>query len=209
MTNIFSQSWPKVIYRSKLFSLSTATLFACNVSYSTAYTWTLNILAGSTTRLVDLSANPTAQSSEIVMQANTLAYGLYQFRFRVDVTLSTSLVLSNTIETYIQIVPTGLNVFAIQNGIQSQLIGYNQEFILNPVEYTVDLDNLISPSSLTFQFYCRTTQLNANTQTSNRISLQMYKNNPALPLKWNETCFDSNCKMMTCHFICILAFICF
>ena len=140
-----------------------------------------------------MTANPTAQLPELVLQSNTLAYGLYQFKFQVDLTLSTSQVaMSNSIETFIQIVPSGLNVIAIQNGIQSQLIGYNQAFSLSPANFTVDLDNLILPSSLSFQFYCQTIQLNDNSKTSNQLNLQTYKSNTSLSMKWNDTCFASN-----------------
>ncbi len=186
----YTQANPNSIYRSKLFSLSTSIIFACDLAYTLKYAWSLNKLDVNSNQIIDLSYNPTVNLAELVIQANTLTFGLYQFKFHVNIT---NLVLSNSVETFIKIVPTGLNVYAIQNGIQSQLIGYNQEFTLNPAKYSVDLDNLLSPKSLSFEFYCRTINLNTNTKSNaNQISLQMYKNIFGLQMKWNETCFASN-----------------
>ena len=189
----FNQTCPKYVHRSELLSLSPVILFSCYLAYTPKYTWSLDKIDLYSTQNIDLTANPTAQLPELVIQSNTLDYGLYQFKFQVDLTLSMSQVaMSNSIKTFIQIVPSGLNVIAIQNGIQSQLIGYNQAFSLSPTNFTVDLDNLILPSSLSFQFYCQTIQLNGNSETSNQLNLQTYKSNPSLSMKWNETCFASN-----------------
>ncbi len=201
LQEIFNQSNPKEIYRSKVFSLSPIIYFACNAPYSSRHTWSLSKIDWSSLswQAISMSVYPTASSVELVIQANTLAYGLYRFKFQVDITEKSNLLLSNNIETFIQIIPTGLNVFAIRNGIKNQLIGYNQEFTLSPAEYSKDLDDLILPSSLSFKFYCRTLNLNNNFKSSqiNLIDLMTtLKTVPSLPMNRTTTCFSSTSNFL-------------
>ena len=185
----FSQSSPKQIYRSEIFSLSTEIYFACNSTYTYAYTWHFINSASNTN--TDLSANPTAQSSELVIQPYTLDYGVYKITFLVEITVELYGLLSNTVDTYIEIVPTGLAVFAIENGISSQLIGSSQSLILNPVAYSSDLDNYVAISSLTFEFYCTVLNTNdINPPIEQATSLRTFKTKQ-LTMTWNETCFNS------------------
>ena len=193
----FTQANPAQIFRSNIFSLSTTTLFACNVTYTSVYTWQLNG--------ADFVSNPTYHSAELVVQANTLFYGLYQFTCRVDITsdsfASLTNTLTNTVSTFISIIPTGLAVYAIQNGVSSQLIGSSQVFQLNPMAYSFDMDNLVSPISLQFQFYCKTlNSLNKNSSSS-QYDLYSYKMNSSLTMTANETCFSSNSSNFHYKFI--------
>ena len=187
----FSQSSPNQIYRSSLFSLSTSTYFACNSSYSRKYSWKLTLL--DTLNAIDLKTNPSSSSSELVIQGNTLAYGLYEFKIQVDITMSDGSILSNSAATYIQIIPTGLAVFALQNGISNILVGSQQVFILDPATYSIDFDNLVLPSSLTYKFYCTTINLNT-TLTTNKINIDLltFQQNSSLLMDSNRTCFASN-----------------
>ena len=63
---------------------------------------------------VDLTSNPTFRSSELVMQSNTLEFGLYQFIFQIDVVSSKLYNVTNSASTFIQIIPTGLAIFGLQ-----------------------------------------------------------------------------------------------
>ena len=193
------QSNPQNILRSKLFSLNTATYFSCNSSYVMTYQWTLTFINSSSSIKIDLSSNPTWQSTSLVIQAYTLAYGLYAFNFQTNVTITSGNVfLTNNITTYVQIVPTGLAVFGLQNGVSGILIGTQQSFSLNPALYSLDLDNLIQPSSLQFKFYCFPiiTGSGIVVNTTQNIDLMTYKNNSQLQMNWNTTCFSSIGKFL-------------
>ena len=192
LTPFSEQSNPNRIYRSKLFSLSTSIYFACNTSSTYEYTWTLTLVDSG--QNIDLTANPTYLSSELVIQSNTLTYGVYQFNVQVNVITSQYGTFTNTNQTFIQILPTGLAVFAIANGIESQLIGSSQPFVLNPVGFSFDMDNLVAPSNLVFDFYCQTISLTQSSSSSSQIrssSLKAYLTNSSLTLAWNTTCFDT------------------
>ena len=193
LTPSYIQINPNQIYRSALFSLSTSIYFACNSSYTNIYAWTLQNLDSGI--MIDLSANPSLQSSTLVIQSNSLAYGLYKFTIQVDTVTSLYGTFTNTAQTYTQIIPTGLAVFGIANGISSQLIGSTQPFVLNPVAYSFDMDNLVVLSSLQFDFYCQTINVNQSTLlASSQLampSLKAYTTNSSLVLAKNVTCFGT------------------
>lgn len=106
-------------------------------------------------------------------------YGIYEFKFKVNF-LSDSIIYSKTINTFIQIIPSGLAVYALQNGIQQIVIGYAQSLNLNPSNYSFDFDDLAQIQDLSFKFYC---------PPSNIVDLAAYKTNYSL----NQTsCFKSN-----------------
>jgi hypothetical protein len=105
-------------------------------------------------------------------------------------------VFSNDISTYVQVIPTGLVVNALQNGLQSMLIGSNQTLTFNPAMYSFDMDNFISPQLLEFKFFCQ--KVNASAMIignigSSQIDLYQYKmNNSLMGMFSNLTCFYSN-----------------
>ena len=180
--------------RSKLFILSTYSSFSCNSNYTYTYTWSLT--KTDTAELIDLTLNPTSTKSELVMPAYTLAYGFYEFRFQVDLLSPEYGTLSNAALTYIQIVPTGVAVFGIENGVSAQMIGAQQAFALNPAAYSVDMDFIISASTLTYVFYCNAINLtqatSASASPSLDASLEQYKANSQLVMNWPQTCFSSS-----------------
>ena len=195
MDQTYTQSNPKIVYRSKLFSLIATNLFSCNSSYSMTSRWKLNRIDSSSTQ-IDLSSNPSWQSSELAIQANSLSYGVYVFNFETNVTLSSNnTLLTNNLSTYVQIIPTGLAIYGLPNGVSGLLVGSLQSFSLKPALYSVDMDNLISPNSLIFKFYCSTIEANSVLSSNNNnvnMDLLTYKNNSLLQMTWNATCFSSN-----------------
>jgi hypothetical protein len=178
--------------RSKQFSLSTATYFECDLSYTQAYLWTLNKINSGVTQLIDLSVNPTFDSSEIVIQSNTLDYGLFEFTIQVEIKVLTS-VLTSKVSTYVEIIPTGLVVYGLENGIQSISIGFSQTLILNPIKYSFDSGNMASISNLTFKFYCSSISnfnyIGLSYSTTGDIDLATNKRNSSLKM---TSCFLSN-----------------
>ncbi len=191
MQQSYTQQNPNLVYRSSLFSLSTLTIFSCNSTFTQTNDWKLSRIDVSKT--IDITANPTSITPELVVQANSLEYGLYKFTFQVNVQTVDNF-LTNSISTFIQIIPTGLAVFAVQNGISSLLIGSRQNLILKPDVFSVDLDYLISPNSLQYKIFCSTinTTLSSTVNNVKNIDLLTYKSNSSLKMASNETCFASN-----------------
>jgi len=204
MDSIYTQQNPQVILRSKLISLNTACYFMCNLSYTITYRWKLTYINSTSNKDIDLSSNPTWQSTILVIQANTLVYGLYSFNFQTNVSISSNnVLLTNNITTYVQIVSTGLAVYGLQNGINGLSIGTQQTLNLNPALYSFDMDNLIQPSSLQFKFFCYTITAGSNiaVNTSQSIDLLTYKNNSQLQINRNTTCFSSSGNLFYSFFL--------
>jgi hypothetical protein len=174
-----------------------------NQTYALAYIWTLNQIISTVNKSnIDLTQNPTSCLSELIIQANTLMYGLYEFNLEVNLVTSdksASASSSSYIKTYIQIIPTGIVVNAIENGISSILIGSQQNLTLNPSKYSFDLDNLILPSQiLQFKFYCTTvlisSSFNQSLIQSQEDLLKIKTSGISSSLSRNRTCFDSISK---------------
>jgi len=194
LDQIHSQQNPLVIYRSKQLTLNTATLFSCNLTKVTQYEWFLFL---NDSLVNTINNNPTIYSSTLVLQSNTLDYGVYEFKFIVKITMTNDgSVFSNDISTYVQVIPTGLVVNALQNGLQSMLIGSNQTLTFNPAMYSFDMDNFISPQLLEFKFFCQKVNTSAmiiGNIGNSQIDLYQYKmNNSLMGMFSNLTCFDSN-----------------
>ena len=172
---------PQEIKRSKLFSISTETYFVCNKPYKQKYQWKLNQIYSDHINSIDLTSNPSSVSSEIVIQPNTLDYGLYEFIFQVSI--SGTSFQSNT-STFIEITSSGLAVYVLPNGVQSILLGKDQSLRLNPPAYSFDFDNLTLMTSLIFKFYC-------SLNSFGPIDLATYKRNSSLQMQANQTCFTA------------------
>ena len=197
----FPQQNPQLMHRSKLFSLATTTYFACNLTYTQTNAWSLTRLDGSSPQSVDLRSNPTWQTSELVIQSNILDYGIYEFTFQVYISGLTLPSTAINISTFVQIIPTGISVYATKSGVSSVLIGSQQSFVSDPSAYSHDLDSLVQPNSLSYKFYCRTINLNESSQANFQMDLLEYKTNLALQLMSNQTCFSSTSSKPTYIFI--------
>jgi hypothetical protein len=146
-------------------------------------------------KVVDLANNPSIVSTELYIQENTLSYGLYEVIHEVNVTKTVYpyVTATNSAYSYFKIVPTGLVINGIENGITSVVIGSNQEFYLTPTNYSYDLDELADLSSLNYKYYCRTIDLTSNLiDNSTMTDLSTYKSNTSLTMNANKNCFASS-----------------
>jgi hypothetical protein len=178
-----------------MFSFTTIIYFGCNFTYTQINQWLLNRV--DIVQSIDLTSNPTSNSPGLVMQANTLAYGTYEFIYQVNINvpgMNSGGSFTSSISTYIQIVPTGLAIFALQNGISTILIGYGQTQVLDPTKYSFDFDNVASISTLSYKYYCVTILTSLSAISSSSIDLATYKSNPKLSMSSNQTCFSSSGK---------------
>lgn len=78
---------PAIFKRSKLFSLVGFTTLSCNIQLNNSKSWTLynvNESTGVLMNQISLSNNPSSYMAELVIQPNTLAYGLYRFSYVVQ-----------------------------------------------------------------------------------------------------------------------------
>ena len=173
-------------------------------SYTLTKQWALKAIDLATyqvLKVVDLSNNPSIVSSGLYIPENTLYYGLYEVIYQINVIMTAYPYLNTTISgySYFKIVPTGLTINGIENGVTSLFIGSNQEFYLTPANYSYDLDELADLSSLNYKYYCRTIDLTSNLiDNSTMTDLSTYKSNTGLAMNANKNCFASSAASKFC-----------
>ena len=94
---------PSVHKKNELFSLIGSTVLACNVSAQNKKEWIVYKIDESTGMAqysVSLPNNPTTEYAELVVQPNSLSYGLYMFRFRVSMLNANSGVFEGQVEPF-------------------------------------------------------------------------------------------------------------
>jgi hypothetical protein len=145
---------------------------------------------------VSLINNPSKFFSAIGFRPNTLLYGVYKFTLVISMSFtdrntSQSVTRFSRESTYIQIIYSGIDVY--QSGQLSYEIGSDQILEFDPVQYSVDLDEIANPASLDYWFYCYIYNVTNNSIVSNPdlVDLDLYKlkyNQSGLA---NQTCFQT------------------
>lgn len=77
---------PIVYKASDIVDIIASVSVKCNVTQSYSKQWSLykvNSVTGGDYQSVDLSSNPTWQNNEIVIQKNSISFGLYRLNFKV------------------------------------------------------------------------------------------------------------------------------
>jgi hypothetical protein len=131
-TQNYSISAPYQILRSKMLTLSSATYFDCDTTYTYTLQWSADLLNSTTFEFIkqaDFSTNPTTSQPDLIFKENTLVYGLYHFKFRATVYYYNKQ-RTNEVDTYIEILPTGIAIFGIEFGVSSVKIGSSQSINL-------------------------------------------------------------------------------
>jgi hypothetical protein len=130
------------------------------------FTWKIESIDEVTQQVLelhDISSNPTSNSSNLTLIANSLSYGLKKLTFSINITISNPLEYKNSqVTTYFRVIPTGINVYGLRNGIRELTVGRLQDAELRPADYSVDPDLLTSPASLSFKFYCKLVEKSLN-----------------------------------------------
>ena len=164
---------PYIQLFSKILSIDAEVICVGNMVYY--YNWEAYILNANDNSIknqIDLSKNPTATSNNFVIDAFTLEYGLYEFVFQLKGTWG-GIEKVYSQNTYHKIIPSGLVIFGLKNGVSCSEIGSKQILSFNPIKYSFDYDNVASMLNLKFDFYCRKVYKN---QTHSKIDFQ-YLNN--------------------------------
>jgi hypothetical protein len=152
-------------------------------------------------RDITFDTNPTRVMTQVTLIENTFAFGLYKLSFYANLFVQNiSLTFQEEINTFIQIVPSGINVYGLQNGLNQISIGRSQAFSLMPIDYSYDLDYVVNISSLDFKFYCKVMSKSAgfvyylNESGSNFYDLYTGQaQNLALR---NDSCFNSTSNVL-------------
>jgi hypothetical protein len=179
--------------KSKLAAFKTITKVDCDTdSFRLERNWELINMA--TNETVDIQNNPTKNKSELVFTDLTddqLDYGVYRLVYQVTVFFNKDQdQVNNTVDSYIEIIPTGFVVMALPSGINQIKIGSDKDLKLEPGTYSYDFDNVALPSTLNYSFYCRV----SNNSKSFSIEL-LEAQSQNITISKNSHCFDSLSKL--------------
>jgi len=122
----------------------------------------VNSMTGIDEKQIYLKTNPTLAYAELVLQPQTLSYGLYRIVFTATHILSNiTEKLSNSIDTFISIIPSGLVISSLKlsrpmyGGTIEITRGSNQAIQFNPYLFTYDIDGVVVITSLKFEYSCQ------------------------------------------------------
>jgi hypothetical protein len=119
-------------------------------------------MTGLDEKQIYLKTNPTLAYAELVLQPQTLSYGLYRIVFKATQIISNSTEkLSNSIDTFIEIIPSGLVISSLKlsqpmyGGTIEITRGSNQSIQFDPYLFTYDIDGVAVITSLKFEYSCQ------------------------------------------------------
>jgi hypothetical protein len=122
----------------------------------------VNSMTGIYEKQIYLNTNPTLTYADLVLQPQTLSYGLYRIVFSATQILSNSTEkLSNSIDTFIEIIPSGLVISSLRlskpmfGGTIEIKRGSSQSIQFNPYLFTYDIDGVAVITSLNFEYSCQ------------------------------------------------------
>jgi hypothetical protein len=86
--------------------------------------------------------------SELYIPARTLAYGIYELKLTVTMTVAQQ--LTSSVSAYIKITPSGITANLVQFGTSMITRGHQQNLILDPGTFSVDPDATVFNASVCF-----------------------------------------------------------
>jgi len=186
-------------------------IFNCSVPLTNVTLWTLtqiDPLTGENIQYFNLTQNPTANKTSILISNGTLKYGLYKFFFNFTLITTDETVdpFVATVTHYIKVVPTGFIVSGYPLPFLSMpttdyTLGPFDSVSLIPAFYSYDADFLVNRKTLYYKFYCMLADIvpTANSNNTN-ITTDLYWMNPNGELteeqiNSDDTCFRSSGKI--------------
>ena len=122
----------------------------------------VNNMTGIDETQIYLKTNPTMAYAELVLQPQTLSYGLYRIVFTATQIFDNSTEkLSNSIDTFIEIIPSGLVISSLRlskpmyGGTIEITRGSSQSIQFDPYLFTYDIDGVAVITNLKFEYSCQ------------------------------------------------------
>jgi hypothetical protein len=194
-----NSSWRKMFKSNDLIQLMGEIYINCSSSLLNQKEWTIfKGINPNEEQQIFLNNNPTINYADLVLQPQTLSYGVYKIVFTVKMA---NVVFTDHAITYIQIIPSGLVLSALKlsqpmyGGTIEITRGQNQQIQFDPYLFTYDVDNVAVITSLTFKYSCQLIESNIpkgyplQPVTNQTIYLDEFKTNKSLSVL--NPCFNS------------------
>jgi hypothetical protein len=189
--------------KNDLISIVSVTTINCGSSLTNVKSWSiymLNQMTGKAQQKMVINNNPTLNYAELVLQPQTLNYGVYRVVYTLKMSGANLTSFQSQIDTFIQIIPSGLVISALRSsqpmygGTIEITRGFDQQIQFNPFLNTYDIDSVAVITSLTFKYSCQIIDSNIQNGypqipgTNQLIYLDDFKTNSSLsPLNY---CFN-------------------
>ncbi len=161
--NFFQQ--PQVYTKDTFITIVSQTKLSCINSLANLKEWSIfivNNMTGIDEKQIYLNTNPTLAYAKLVLQPQTLSYGSYRIIFTATQILTNSTEkLSNSIFTFIRIVPSGLVISSLKlsrpmfGGTIEITRGSSQSIQFDPYLFTYDIDGIAVITGLKFVYSCQ------------------------------------------------------
>ena len=191
--------------KSDLINIVSVTTINCGSSLTNVKSWSIYMLNQMTSineRKIFINNNPTLNYAELVLQPHTLNYGIYRIVYTVKMSGSNLTSFESQIDTFIQIIPSGLVISALRSsqpvygGTIEITRGLDQQIQFNPFLHSYDIDSEAVITSLSFKYSCQI--IDSNIQhgypqipgTNQFIYLDDFKMNSSLSSL--NSCFNSS-----------------
>jgi hypothetical protein len=198
-----------VYKRNNLIKIIGQTTLDCLASLVNVKQWTifkLNELSGLIEQQIQIKNNPTLNYAELVLQPQTLTYGLYRLVYNVTMNYKENgSLFTSSADTYINVIPSGLLISSLKmsqpmfGGTIQITRGLNQKIEFDPFLFTYDIDSVAVITSLTFKYSCQIIDSNIPSgypqipETEQTVYLDDIKQNSSL--NSFSTCFNSTSKI--------------
>ena len=133
---------PMQFRRNQDFYISSYIELKCNTSLSITTQWTIyNCTSLNCFSQIPIDQTVERTFSELYIPARTLPYGVYELKLTIS--MKNSLNMFSSSSAYVKITPSGITANLVQYGTSMITRGYEQDLILDPGTYSVDLDESI------------------------------------------------------------------
>ena len=145
-----------------------------------------------------LTNNPSASSAQLVLPSNSLSYGIYAIKYTATLNVITAnpSVHTSSLTVYVKVLPAGIVVRGLSNGVQSTTIGNSQSISIEPAIFSYDLDSTANIKTLPYKFYCR--QVNSGVYgsypTYANLTMMDLRTQKEGAFAYSEGCFTASSK---------------
>lgn len=199
LNELTSFSNPLIFQFTDTVNLNVVTSFKCWCLYSNSSQWTINKINPVTGKIIKATAFPASvnstNTSNLILPLNgTLAYGVYQLVYQSIMTSPVNQYLSNA-SAFIKVLPEYFNVLGFDSGA-NLTVGPFDSILFTPPFYSFDPNNVISPLTLNYQYYCILMNATSKVQPNN-FNQSVYSIQPNVELTSEQintpdTCFKSS-----------------
>ncbi|CAF0899284.1 unnamed protein product, partial [Brachionus calyciflorus] len=159
--DFMSELYPKDINRNQEIKITAIINENCIHKYTITFQWKiLKLTSNGNYSEIQSPLNLNLETLNLKIPKDTLFYGIYKLRLEANLTVDTGYIkninnsILSQIDANVRILPSGIDIFSLENYLDSIKIGQNQSLEFQPALYSYDYDQIAKFDSVKFNFYC-------------------------------------------------------